>query len=363
MTDAFERYPGLLAMIPAAIGLRGNVFSSLGSRVSTAIHTGEFRPSWRPGSVLGDNAAAALAQTLLLGVVIALTAAVVSLAFGLTDEVRLLDLVTVSVVGGLGASMVVLAATVILVAAAVRYEWDLDKIVAPVVSTLGDVVTVPALWLATFVLGHGVAGETVQAGIALVAVILGVRGLLSSRRRVRRVMQESLPVLLIAAVLSTLAGVMLEHQLVSFTTSPDLLVLQPAFVSSGGALGGLLAASLATGLHLGTVRPARLPTRAVRRDMAVVVILAVVVYTFNGAGANLVADLLGHATAAAGNTVAASLLGGAVAVVFVLAVAYYGTLGAYRLRVDPDTYGIPIVTSSVDFVGTFALIAAVAVLT
>jgi mgtE-like transporter len=47
-------------------------------------------------------------------------------------------------------------------------------------------------------------------------------------------------------------------------------------------------------------------------------------------------------------------------VLFVVAVAYYGTVAAYRTGVDPDTYGIPVVSSSVDFVGAFTLILAIA---
>jgi len=43
----------------------------------------------------------------------------------------------------------------------------------------------------------------------------------------------------------------------------------------------------------------------------------------------------------------------------VLAVAYYGTMAATRVGLDPDTHGIPIVTSTVDFVGAVALIVAV----
>jgi mgtE-like transporter len=56
--------------------------------------------------------------------------------------------------------------------------------------------------------------------------------------------------------------------------------------------------------------------------------------------------------------VAASLLGAVGAVSFVVAVAYYSSVAAVRFRVDPDSYGIPIVTSSVDFVGAVALILA-----
>jgi mgtE-like transporter len=39
-----------------------------------------------------------------------------------------------------------------------------------------------------------------------------------------------------------------------------------------------------------------------------------------------------------------------------VAIAYYGTIAAVRFGADPDTYGVPLVTSSVDFVGAIALI-------
>ena len=57
---------------------------------------------------------------------------------------------------------------------------------------------------------------------------------------------------------------------------------------------------------------------------------------------------------------AVAMLGGMMATIFVVAVAYYGTIVAVRFGLDPDTYGIPMVTSSLDFIGAFTLILAVA---
>ena len=59
--------------------------------------------------------------------------------------------------------------------------------------------------------------------------------------------------------------------------------------------------------------------------------------------------------------VGVSLIGGALAMAFVVTVAY-GTIAAYNTGVDPDTYGIPVVSSSVDFVGAFTLVWAIALL-
>ena len=47
---------------------------------------------------------------------------------------------------------------------------------------------------------------------------------------------------------------------------------------------------------------------------------------------------------------------------FVVVVAYEGTIVAFRTGLDPDTYGIPVVSSSVDFVGALILILTIAIL-
>ncbi len=154
----------------------------------------------------------------------------------------------------------------------------------------------------------------------------------------------------------------LEKSFARFEALPALLVLVPAHLSSSGALGGILSGRLSSKLFLGLVSPDSRPNREARRDISLVFLLAVPVYLANGIGADAVARLLGEASPGLGQMVLVSLIGGALAIVFVVAVAYYGTVAAYRTGVDPDTYGIPVVSSSVDLVGAFTLIIAIALL-
>lgn len=356
ITHTFEELPGLLVMVPAAIGLRGNIFGAVGNRISTAIHTGTFRVSAKRESVLIQNVLASLSLTFILSLVLAVLAKVVAIAFDIPNTISVLDLALISIVGGLIASLVVLAATVVLSVGAVRREWDLDNLVAPTVSTLGDVVTIPALFLATKLLGHG--SWTTSASWVMVAVTLGV--IVTSLRThlplFRQILRESMPVLVVALLLSTLAGIAVEKQLALFAALPALLVLQPAFVSSAGALGGILSSRVATNLHLGLVQPEMRPGREARRDALLVLLIGFPVFVFNGVGAHVVGRVLDEASPGLGWMVLASLIGGLIAVLFVIALAYYGTIAAWRMDVDPDTYGIPVVTASVDFVGVLALI-------
>jgi len=251
---------------------------------------------------------------------------------------------------------------VVLAAGSVRYDLDLDNLVAPLVSTVGDVLTLPALWLATFLVEPDLVADIGGTAVAAVAVVTLVLAWRSRRDVLRRIVRESAPILLVAGVLSTLGGVTIEKRLATFATFPALLVLVPAFISSAGALGGILASRLATKLHLGVIAPESLPPRPARWDAGLVALLAVPVYLFNALGAHVVAGWLGERSPGLGHMAAASLAGGVFAVLFVVLVAYYGAVAAFRVGVDPDTYGIPIVTSSVDFVGAVALVVAITAL-
>src|SRR5258707_15748832 len=59
-----QTLPGLLVLVPAAIGMRGNIFGALGSRLGTMIHTGTFRLSRRADTDVGQNILASLTLTL-----------------------------------------------------------------------------------------------------------------------------------------------------------------------------------------------------------------------------------------------------------------------------------------------------------
>jgi mgtE-like transporter len=357
ITGTLDQIPGLLVLVPAAIGLRGNVFSALGSRLSTAIHLGTFRFSARRDSVLVQNIAASMVLTVFVSVLLALGAKGLGLALGLDPPpAPLLDLALIAVLGGALASLVVLAATMVLTVGAVRFDWDLDNLVAPIVSTLGDMLTIPALWLAAQLVGLHALAEPLTIVLMAVAMAALVAAWRDRGEVLRRVTRESLPFLTAAGMLSMLAGVALETKLEVFNRYQALYLLELAFVSSAGALGGILSSRLGTGFQLGTMEPEARPGRASRQVAWVVAALAVPVMLFNAVGAHVLASAVGQTTPGVLRLAAIALVAGFFTMVFVLAVAYYGTLAAFRVGLDPDNYGIPLVTSSVDFVGALAVV-------
>ena len=59
-----ETFPGLLVIIPGAIGMRGNIFGSFASRLSTALHIGIIDPKFNRSKELINNIFSSFVLTL-----------------------------------------------------------------------------------------------------------------------------------------------------------------------------------------------------------------------------------------------------------------------------------------------------------
>lgn len=359
ITGTLEHLPGLLVLVPAAIGMRGNIFGALGSRLGTAIHAGTFTLSRRRDTVVGQNVLASVALTLSVSLALAFLAKAVAVAFGVPDTISVIDFMLISMVGGALSSVIVLLITLGVAARSVTKGWDLDNVAAPIVTAAGDVVTLPSLFLATYLVGLGWFSPL----LAVVAAALSVAALVAALRAglpvLRRILRESLPVLLLAGTVDVLAGVTIEKRLESFLVFPGLLVLVPPFLEDTGALGGILSSRLSSKLHLGVIEPRNVPQRAARSDFLLTFLYAVPVFVLLAVSADVAATVAGLETPGVMRMLAVSLIGGFLATIFAVGIAYYGAIVSFRLGLDPDNHGIPLITSSMDLIGAFALILAI----
>jgi mgtE-like transporter len=359
ITGTLSELPGLLVLVPAAIGMRGNIFGALGSRLGTSIHAGTFSLSRRAETVVGQNVVAAMALTLSISFALALLAKGVAIGFGLMHTISVADFIVISMLGGVISSVFVLLLTLGVAAGAVRFGWDMDNVAAPLVTAAGDMVTLPSLFLATYLVGLGIVTPLIAVASGIVAVAALVAAFRAGLPLTVRILRESIPMLLIAGLIDVVAGLTIEKRLQSFLAFPALLVLVPPFLEDTGALGGILSARLASKLHLGVVDPVNVPQRAARNDFFLVFLFALPVFTLVALSADVAAAVAGLASPGALRMVAISLIGGFMATVIAVGIVYYGAIATYRLGLDPDTHGIPLITSSMDLVGAFALIFAI----
>ena len=356
--DTLSQLPGLLLLLPGAIALRGNIFGSMGSRLGTAAHMGTFGLSYRIDSVLIQNLLASGSLSLISSLILAVLAKGTASAFGLSPAMSLADFIVISVLGGVLSSIALAAVTVVLSVGSVKYEWDLDNVVAPLVTTTGDLLTVPSLIFVSYLADRSDLTNGLALVIALVSIIVLIFSLRTSLERFRRVFRQSIPVLGLAVILDLIAGFVVEKRLKDLLEVEAVLILIPAFLGIAGALGGILSSRLSTQFHLGMDDASPLPSRSSSRGAIDLSVLAVPIFIFSGVIAHLIAVVADQSTPGIAKLILISAIAGSIVTLFVVAVAYYTTMGSFRFGLDPDTYGIPVVTSSLDLVGAFTVILA-----
>jgi mgtE-like transporter len=362
ITGTLTELPGLFILIPAAIGMRGNIFGALGSRLGTQIHAGTFRVSRRVDTLFGQNIGAAIVLSLTISAALAVLAKVVSSALITTPAISVVDFMVISVIGAIISSIVVGILTVAVAAFCANRSLDLDNVAAPIVTAAGDIATLPSLFLATYLVGFRLVTPLVAvlcAAVAVASLLLAVR---SSLPILRRIVFESLPVLALAGVVDLLAGITIEKRLESFVTFPALFVLVPAFLEDSGSLGAILAARISTKLHLGTLEPGRGAWRVAADDVMLIYTYAVPVFVFLGTSSIIVAHVANKASPGALDMLGVALLAGFFATTAAVVVGFFAAVATYRYGLDPDNHGVPMVTSSLDLLGALSLILAIVIL-
>lgn len=350
---------GLFVLIPVSIGMRGNIFGGLAARLGTSIHSGLFEVSRDKGGLLYQNVYAATLLTIGTSVTMGVLARAIA---GLLDveTVSMWDFVVIALVGGLLSSAVVLAVTIVLSIQSFHRGWDLDSVGAPLITAIGDVVTLPCLLAASYLIDIQYLTRVVGA-LALVAGLFAlVKGWTTKNVVARRIVRESFPVLVIAIVLDVLAGAAVAPRMEKFLAFPALLIIIPGFLENTGALGAILASRLGSKLHLGAISPKAKPEPVALLDASIVLALGITVYVLTAFATLGLAELIGADYPGALRFIGITLVGGLMATILAALIGYYAATTTYRFGFDPDNHTIPLVTSGMDLLGIICLVLALA---
>jgi mgtE-like transporter len=361
MAHRLQTIEGLFVLIPVSIGMRGNIFGALAARLGTSIHTGLFEISRDKNGILYQNVYGATLLTIGTSVAMGLLARAIASLLGVTT-VSVWDFVVVALVGGLLSSAVVLAFTVVLSIASFRRGWDLDSVGAVLITVVGDVITLPCLLAASFLVDIDIVTPVIGALAVVAAIVAMVRGWTTIRLVARRIVRESFPILCIAAVLDILAGTVgqqrIEHVFAPF---PAFLIFLPGFLENTGALGSILAARLGTKLHLGAATPSAKPDAVAVLDGTIVAVLGLFIYSVTAVTSLWTAQLTNQAYPGAFDFLLVAMIGGILAMLVAAVIGYYAAIVTYRFGFDPDNHTIPLVTSGMDLLGLICLVAAIVI--
>ncbi|MCD6456531.1 MAG: magnesium transporter [Methanophagales archaeon] len=357
MTDMLQLLPGLMILIPPAIDMRGNVYSALVSRLGTSMHLGLFSPTLKKGNVLYQNIYASLLLTMILSVILGLLAKLMANALGMSS-ISVYGFVLISVIGGLISGIALLGIAIVVSIIGYRRSWNLDNISSPIITSAGDMITIPSLFLAAIMLQKSpdIFVTILSTLFVFVAVLCLVKGLKSNDSAIRRILIESIPMLFLCAILGTFAGITLDIQLKSLIAIPAILVVIPPFLGESNALGGILSARLSSMLHIGTIKPQHVPGRLVSSNFAVIYLFSIFVFLLVGVLSYFTSILIGISCPGIFEMLSISLLGGVLCTTFLNFASYYIAILSFRFGLDPDNDTIPLITSLTDVVGVLCLL-------
>ncbi|MDQ3987217.1 MAG: magnesium transporter [Actinomycetota bacterium] len=358
MSNRIEELPGLFVLIPVSIGMRGNIFGALAARLGTSIHSGLFEVSRAKTSLLYQNVFSATLLTVATAVAMGTLARAVSALLGIAT-LSLWDLIVVALVGGLLSSAVVLAVTVLLSVTSFRRGWDLDSVGAPLITAIGDVVTLPSVLAASYLVGRSWISPALGAVSFAAGAVALTFGWVTQRTLVRQIVRQSFPILCVAIMLDVLAGTVVEPRTEAvFLPFPALLVLLPGFLENTGALGSILAARLGSKLHLGAVTPSAKPDAAALLDFTIVLVLGITVYAITALSTLAATTVLGQDYPGVLRFLGLVMTGGLLATIVASFIGYYAAVLSHRFGFDPDNQTIPLVTSGMDLLGVICLVIA-----
>lgn len=145
MEASLERLPGLLALVPAILAMRGNISTSMGSRLGTLTRFGLVPRDRLFSAPFWHSFAASMVLGTVLSVAAAAIAHYLTLALGL-ESAGILALSAIAVGAGLLSGLVMGAVAVVTMREAFRRGLDLDNVAGPVLMTMSDLFTLLSLF-------------------------------------------------------------------------------------------------------------------------------------------------------------------------------------------------------------------------
>jgi len=337
-------YPLILIILPGLMGLRGNIFGSMASRLTTMLHLGEMEVSLKDERIT---------KNVLLSMLLSLIPVLVLWFIGLIRVGNVLVAVPVLLivlVSTIFTTFVLGYSTALATVIPYRRGVDPDTVAAPLVTSAADLITVPFLIL-FLLLYERIPPVFYLSTLFAFGLFLLIALRAKMGERDRKIFREVLGILAALSAVSSISGNMLEHYSEIIYASIIFSVLYPPIADSTGNYGSIIGAKTSTRIHLGEIEG------IMDRET----IFDILMYFFTAFPIALLMNLIAIFVVRITLKKSVSLLFSFIfyypfLILLNMIIAYYLARGFMKLGFDPDNVTVPAITTIADLTSVLFIV-------
>lgn len=144
-TQKISLVPGLFILLPGFLAERGNISGSLSARLSSKLHLGKITPSLKDNKILKEN----ILASFILGIIVSFILGALAFLFNLVIFNQFFPkIILISLLASVISQLIMVPTTALTCFFLFKNGFDPDNIMSPVISSLGDFISVFSLILA-----------------------------------------------------------------------------------------------------------------------------------------------------------------------------------------------------------------------
>jgi mgtE-like transporter len=148
-TETLDLLPGLIVLVPALIGLRGNINTTMGSRLGSAAHMGLISAGDFWNDEMKENVKASLTLSILMSFIAGILAYLATSIWGRSSW----KIVPIAVLAGSLAGLILAFITIAIIMYSFKRGLDPDNVTGPSLSTFGDMITLGCIFGMAILIG------------------------------------------------------------------------------------------------------------------------------------------------------------------------------------------------------------------
>lgn len=262
--NVFVKVSEIFILVPALLGLKGNLEMTLASRLSTQANIGNMDDRKEQLKMIGGNLALTQAQAVVVGFLAAVAAMLLAwIPEGKFDIHHAFLLCASSVLTAALASLILGSVMIVVVLLSKKCNVNPDNVATPIAASLGDLTTLALLSTLANFFWDSLGSSKVwiaPTSLGLCLLLTPLWCYISYRNKyVKEVLISGWTPVIGAMMISSFGGLILDF---AVATYHGIAVFQPVVNGVGGNLVAVQASRLSTSLHQKS-KPGVLPEEAV----------------------------------------------------------------------------------------------------